>query len=186
MLERWGFELRERTYLSWRDVQNINIEKYIKRLNADKKAKKVFTVKDSDILWTEKYLTDWFKQNYSLFGITEIHEPFTPEYKKYKQKIGFYGYPDFLGKQNDKIIRIELECFPCGYHHTPDYCEMVLCYELNGPTNSNQKWYGLKELLGYDEIIRFDEILDYFALKYPDFKEVIQEKLTKELSERTW
>jgi hypothetical protein len=177
MLSRWGFELKDQQCLCMTDVQKINMQPYLDRLRAEKKDRKVYIV-DSPMRWTEAPLSTWFLKNFGLLGLTEIIEQHTSEYNKLKKEMKFNGFPDFLGKTNNSVVKIELECFPCGYHHPEDYCEVVLCYELNTAIEHRpQKWYGLKELLGYNEIINTSEILEYMYLRYEDFRKEIRNKL---------
>lgn len=182
MLDRWGKQLRKQAYIHWQDVKEIDIEKYFQRFKQDRKSKKVFLVDDAS--WTENYLMDWLKENYGTLGFDEVFEEHTPQYNELKRKMGFTGFPDFLIRIGDQILRLEIECFSSLYNHSADYCEIVLCYEINHPLK-DVRLIGLKEQLGYEDIINKAEVLEYMHLKYDDFRQDCQNKAVEEWSKKT-
>lgn len=182
VIDRWGFEIKNKQYLTDQDIKSLNMPKYIDNLKKAVAAKKVYVV-DCRMRWIESPLMDWFKDNYSMFGFSEIYCQADEIYKRCKREQKFYGYPDFLGLKDGKISRVEIECFPCGYKHSEDYCEIVLCYELNQDVSGRpQQWFGLKELLGYEDIINVSEILDYLYLKDSTFRGALKRSIRAEMA----
>lgn len=187
MLDRWGKQLRNQTYLQLRDIKRLRIDmkEYFQRFSQDRRDKKVFLVNDGGGRWTESFLNDWLQKNYKFLGFDKVIEEHTFEYNELKRKMGFQGFPDFLVCIKNQILRLEIECFPCLYHHDSEYCEIVLCYEINEEVDLSKKWYGLKEILGYEDIINLSEVIDYMFLKYPDFKQEVEAKINFEWSMET-
>lgn len=141
--------------------------------------KKVYVIDDTD--WSESFLGNWFIKNFSRLDFQEIFEQRSKPYMDLKAKMNFYGYPDFLATRKGKTLRVELECFSSQfkYMHQADYCEVVLCYEVD-EVISNMELYELKGILGYENIINKREIFDYMYLQYEDFRKEFQHEAMEE------
>ena len=83
------------------------------------KSSKYFTIFNNLRFYTEHDFEEWFKNNYSIFGIKEII------------KINRW-YPDVVARMhNNKIIRIELELLARNFidhGHEPSMCDLIICF----------------------------------------------------------
>jgi hypothetical protein len=182
LLKRFGMQLINGCGpISIKTLKKINFEKYRARFQNDVKNKKVYVV-DRDY-WSEHFLFDWFMENFKKLNFEKVFVERSESYMDLKNRMMFYGYPDFLGKRNDKILRVEIECFSSQfkYMHKADYCEVVLCYEINEPIE-HLEVHELKRILGYEEIINKSEIIDYMHIKYSDFKRELTKICMREAS----
>lgn len=117
--------------ISHQTVRKMNLSKYLERLRILRDIKQVYIVDEHD--WSEQTLSNWFKQNYSIFGFCSILEERTEEYNTIKAQLGFSGWPDFLCLRENVWLRVELECFSSRYRymHRPDYADIVIAYEID-------------------------------------------------------
>lgn len=161
-------------------LRKTNIKEYLVRFRQDIKDKKVYVV--DDMGWSESFLGNWFMENFGKLDFQEIFVHNSKPYMDLKAKMNFYGFPDFLGKRKGKMLRVELECFSSQfkYMHKTDYCEIVLCYEID-EVISNIEVHELKRILGYENIINKREILDYMYIQYEDFRKELIEKASEEV-----
>jgi hypothetical protein len=165
-------------FLDDRFLPGNEYHKYIVRFKQDVAQKKVYVVDDTD--WNESFLGNWFMENFGKLDFQEIFVHRSKPYMDLKAKMNFYGFPDFLAKRKGKMLRVELECFSSQfkYMHQTDYCEVVLCYEID-EVISNMEVHELKRILGYENIINNSEIFDYMYIRYEDFRKEFDYKAMK-------
>jgi hypothetical protein len=156
-------------YRALRKMPKTSLRKYINLLREEVRQKKIYVVEENG--WFENLLSKWFKENYHLLNFQTIFEEKTKEYMEIKARQKFFGYPDFLAILNGEVVRVELECFSSlfKYMHSPDYCEVIVCYEIDEEV-PNKVLYSMKDLLGYENIINKAEIYDYLYLINDEFR----------------
>jgi len=176
------------TNVNLRVLEEMDLKKYLERVHNHVKEKKVFVV-DYDSMcvgsggWSERWLSEWFEKNYRTLGFDKVLRERTPEYKKKKALIGFYGYPDYLGKTKGCWIRVEIEVFSSRfrYNHTTNYAEVVLCYEANEPIEG-VRLLALKDLIGCSNIINSGEIWDYLYVVDTEFRNEMENKTMQSIA----
>ena len=151
-------------------LRYMDLSKYLGKLREYIKRRMVFIVPIHG--WSEFFLHDWFARNYKSLGFTTVAIDRSPQYMLLKSKMNFYGYPDFLGKRDDKWLRIEIESFSSQYKysHSPEYADAILCYEKDEEYNGIEI-YEFKTILGFKDIINLSEIYEYLYIHDDEFRE---------------
>lgn len=177
-IKRFGKRIVDSQYLGrdgWKFLGENN-EKYMSRLRAFEENKTVYVVEEQKSRhgWYEYPLCNWFIDHFRQLGFDEIRSEHIEAYNSLKDKLGFFGFPDFLTLKNDKWLRVEVEVFSSSFHynHKPNYCDVILCYDhTGGDFREEMEIISLRELNGCKEIIAFFEIPEFLYVYDIEFRE---------------
>lgn len=167
-IKRWGKQIANEHTDFVTFCREMDVAKWIARLKYYIKARVVYLV-DCKV-WYEGPLSDWFKKHGSELGYSEILQEHTPRYNQLKQRMSFYGFPDFLGRKGTKWHRVEIECFSSDFfkNHNLQYADLILCYDID-KTIEGIPCLSLKEIVGAEEIINHSEIPEFLYLYDSEF-----------------
>ncbi len=168
-LQRWG-TLITNVNIHPPTLDKIDWKYYHQKVVEYEKKKIVYVVPVKD--WAEQPLCEWFTKNYGSFGFDEIIIEKTQAYEKIKEKTGFIGTPDFLVKQGNKWLRLEVEVFSAQYkthNNVTNFADFLLCYDVTSPVEK-VKTLTVKEQVGCEEIINLDEIPKFLYVYDSEFK----------------
>ena len=182
-IKRFGTNIQG-IYLSNQIINEMNWEYYIGKVRKYAKSNKVCIVKmpSCHVSWIEEPLCEWFEENFIKLGFEKIIKEKTSDYMALKEKMGFYGYPDYLAFRNGRWIRVEVECFSEQYlcTHSLDYADVILCYDITKPI-PNKEVVSLREIMGCEEIINQWEIPEFLYLYDKEFKKDYNKRMFKHL-----
>lgn len=177
-IKRFGKQIVDSQYLGidgWKFLDE-NVGKYMARLRIFEENKTVYVVEEQKSRhgWYEYYLCNWFIDHFKELGFDEICSEHTEAYDSLKDKLGFFGFPDFLALKDGKWLRVEVEVFSSSFHynHKPDYCDVILCYDNpSGDFPEEMEIISLRELNDCKEIIAFFEIPEFLHVYDTEFRE---------------